>query len=93
MKKEREERRVTSIYEDALSGWLSGKDKTTWEDIARHFLLLETPERWKDKQLQAEVTKALKGLKWTRGPVTRDGDKLQRYWLPPGKADSISQGF
>jgi hypothetical protein len=80
---EREERRVTSVYENALSSWLQGKDKTTWEDIARYFLLMETPERWKDRTLQMEIAKALKALGWTRGKQERVGGVRQRPWLAP----------
>jgi hypothetical protein len=83
VKAEREERRVTSVYENALSGWLLDKHRTTWEDIARYFLLLETPERWKDRALQMEITKALKALGWTRGGRESEGGARRRFWYAP----------
>jgi putative DNA primase/helicase len=74
---ERERRRQSSVYEDSLADWLGSKTETTWEEIARSYLLLEAKEKWANRALQMEVAKAMKALgwqshqEWQRGKNTR----------------------
>jgi putative DNA primase/helicase len=39
---------------------------TTWQEISRYFLKLDTPERWKDPVLQRQISTALRALGWTQ---------------------------
>lgn len=66
----REERRVMNVYEAELSLWLDGAmgherlDRVTWRDVAKGFLGMDTPEHWKDKNLQMQISQALKACGW-----------------------------
>ena len=94
-KEAREERRQASIYESDLALWLhTGRftaaqlpgstltpinGETTWLEIATGFLRLDTPEKWKDQNLQKQVGHALKALGWEQKVVKRGGKSL-RVW-------------
>ena len=97
--KEREERRQASVYEVDLGRWLDyGRfqlaqqspsitpivNETSWAEIASGFLRLDSPEKWKDMQLQRQIGEALKALGW-RQKVTTRNDKRVRLWCyePP----------
>jgi hypothetical protein len=77
----RDARRQGSVYEGSLSDWLIGKTETTWEQIAENYLLLEAKEKWKDKSLQAEVTKALHACGWRRKQKKKAGRNTW-VWIP-----------
>lgn len=79
----RDARRHGSIYENALARWLQGQDETTWEAIAEGFLGIETKDKWKDKALQMEVTKALHALHWERRQhwiKDLSGRRVRKVW-------------
>ncbi len=86
---ERDQRRQASIYQDSLAEWLDGKKKTTWEDIAQHYLLLEAKEKWKDRALQMDIAKALRALGWW-SHVAKVGKHSVRGWLPPKEEDTVT---
>jgi hypothetical protein len=90
---QREERRQGSIYERTLGAWLEGKAFTTWEEIATGYLLLEHKDKWQDKMLQAEISKALHANGWRR-KQRKLLKKNTWVWLPPpGVGTSVgSQG-
>lgn len=91
----REERREVSIYEGDLGIWLATErfktarelgatsipieHETTWAEIATGFLRLDTPEKWKDMNLQRQVGSALKALGWSQKVGKREG-KSVRVW-------------
>lgn len=81
--RERENRREINIYEEELASWLDGADagsrywsEIDWKDIATQFLKIESPERWKDKALQYQITQGLRALGWDR---IKKGSKS--YWV------------
>jgi hypothetical protein len=55
------------------------KDETTWQEIARWFLKIETPERWKDRGLQIQIATTLKAIGWRSVPVWKQG-RTTRVW-------------
>lgn len=62
------------------------KNETSWPEIARHFLKIDAPERWKDRSLQMQIASALKALGWTSTPVWRFGRNTRIWTLPePGE--------
>jgi Virulence-associated protein E len=80
----REERRERSVYEDALGTWLekTGRTVTHWEEIAEDYLRLPK-DRWAERRVQMEVSKALKALGWWKGKRERVGDAgLVWPWRP-----------
>lgn len=97
---EREERRQASVYESDLGVWLETRRfveaqrqavpvipvpyETSWAEIATGFLRLDTPEKWKDMNLQKQVAHALKALGWHHKSTSRDGVRV-RLWAkePP----------
>ena len=89
---ERSRRRVVNEYQGPLGDWLNGdweppttaRDETTWQDIAKGFLKIESPEKWKDKSLQAQITTALKGLGWEREDRGRGKKVWKRPQVSPG---------
>jgi predicted P-loop ATPase len=52
---------------------------TSWQEIARYFLKLETLEKWKDKNLQAQIADALKALGYHSRPGRIHG-KITTVW-------------
>ena len=93
---EREQRRQVSVYEADLAVWLEKTrfiqdtvfpaailpvaHETSWTEIAVGFLKLDTPEKWKDINLQKQISQALKALGWQQKIVRRDGN-LRRLWI------------
>ncbi|HEX6827104.1 MAG TPA: VapE domain-containing protein [Nitrospiraceae bacterium] len=49
--------------------------ETSWPELARYFLRLDTPEKWKDRSLQMQIGQALKAIGWHRAQVWRTGGK------------------
>jgi putative DNA primase/helicase len=91
LKAARDQRRSFNPYEESLSDWLDGKMdpdriylyKTSWNDIAKNFLKLDTPKEWKDKLLQMQVTSALKALGWKKKRAENS-----TYWARPGSSEA-----
>jgi len=54
------------------------RNEVSWQDIAKDFLKLEDPEKWKDRSLQMQITSAIKGLGWTK---KRNSDTTS--WIRP----------
>jgi putative DNA primase/helicase len=81
----REERRVSSVYQDDLADWLEREclTTTTWQEIANRYLRLE-PAAWKDKGMQRQIADALHGLGW-KNRLARGGPqkKPRREWVKP----------
>jgi predicted P-loop ATPase len=91
-KEQREERRVSSVYEDALRRWLDfpppldempsfkppAREETSWEEIAEGFLRIDK-ERWKDPNLQRQIANALRAIGWEQ---KREGPRntRKRVW-------------
>jgi len=48
-------------------------NETTWPEIARWFLQLDTPEKWKDKGLQMQIASALRAIGWRVTQVWKHG--------------------
>jgi len=83
---QREARRVTSIYEDALRDWLDNPPRDealpnftppprveiTWAEIAERFLKIDR-EKWKDVNLQRQIASALRGIGWQHFNDRRHG--------------------
>ncbi len=55
------------------------RDEVTWQDIAKEFLKIESPERWKDKSLQAQILGILPTIGWQRVKVGS-----RSYWARNG---------
>jgi hypothetical protein len=53
--------------------------ETSWKELAQWFLLLKTPEAWKDQGLQKQVATALKTLGWHQAIIWRQG-RTTRLW-------------
>jgi putative DNA primase/helicase len=79
----REERRQQSIYEDDLGNWLErhGKQVTWWEDLAENYLKLDR-DKWANRILQMDITKALNALGWRKGKRERISGALVYPWRP-----------
>jgi hypothetical protein len=89
---QREDRRVSSVYEDDLRQWLDSpppleempsftpppRQQITWAEIAEGFLKIDR-ERWKDSNLQRQIATALRALEWEQ---TKEGpkDARKRIW-------------
>lgn len=58
--------------------------ETTWEEIARCYLRVDSPERWKDIAMQKQISAALKALGWSADIIWRDG-KTRRIWAKAPK--------
>lgn len=58
------------------------QDETSWPEIARHFLKLDSPEKWKDRSLQMQIAASLKGLGWEVKQVWKDG-RNANIWRKP----------
>lgn len=59
--------------------------KTTWAEIATGFLRLDTPEKWKDMNLQKQVAHALKALGWRQYTTRHNGVGLRLWAKEPPK--------
>jgi hypothetical protein len=60
--------------------WPFKRNQTSWQEIARYFLKLDTPEKWKDKSLQGQIADALKALGWRKAPGRVQG-KVTQVWF------------
>jgi Virulence-associated protein E len=81
----REERRVSSVYQDDLADWLERRALrvTTWQDLARSYLNLD-PAAWRDKGLQRQIAEALQALGWKSRVGRAPGEKkTRREWYLP----------
>jgi Virulence-associated protein E len=69
---EREERRQQGVYEENLQQWLQVKGYTVvyWDLLATEYLELPK-ERWADRRIQMEITRALYALGWRKGKRER----------------------
>jgi predicted P-loop ATPase len=91
---ERDARRRTTPYEDLLSDWLltplpntfpaQFRQTTTWEEIATDVLKMATPEHWKDKVVQGDISASMRALGWkhTKRRVIRGGRPKWVYDAP-----------
>ena len=93
----RNQRRLSSVYEEDLDVWLDvrrvqesisdpGRElptpgETSWPEIARWYLRLDTPEKWKDPNLQRQITAALKSLGWEQRVVKDAQRRSSRRWF------------
>jgi predicted P-loop ATPase len=59
------------------------KEETSWPEIARWFLKLDTPEKWKDRSLQMQIASALKGLGWAVKQARRNGRNMKIWQKEP----------
>jgi predicted P-loop ATPase len=55
------------------------QDETSWPEIAKWYLKLDTPEKWKDRSLQMQIAATLKSLGWIHESIFRHGHKA-RIW-------------
>ena len=63
------------------------RNETSWPEIARWFLKIDAPERWKDRSLQIQIASALKALGWVSSPVWKFGRTTRIWTMPePGEA-------
>lgn len=53
--------------------------ETSWPEIAQWFLKLDSPEKWKDRGLQMQISAALKALGWHVGQVWHNG-RNRKIW-------------
>lgn len=60
--------------------------ETNWPEIARWFLGIESPERWKDKSMQMQIAAALKAQKW-KSVTVRKGSVTAKIWRYEGTYD------
>jgi predicted P-loop ATPase len=60
------------------------RGETSWTEIAKYFLKLDTPEKWKDRSLQMQIAAALKGLGWHVAQVWKSGRNLN-VWRKDGE--------
>lgn len=67
------------------------REVVTWQEVAKDFLGIETPERWKDKALQMQIAQALKSLGWGHTRQAIDGVRT-RCWVR-GPEDSSEVPF
>lgn len=58
------------------------QDETSWPEIARHFLKLDSPEKWKDRSLQMQIAASLKGLQWEVKQAWKSG-RNTNVWRKP----------
>lgn len=66
------------VYDDGLPVKFV-QNETSWPEIARWFLKLDSPEKWKDRGLQIQIAAALKALGWHVGQVWRNG-RNRKIW-------------
>jgi putative DNA primase/helicase len=79
----REERRQPTVYEDSLRDWLTSQGAyVTWPVIAKDYLKIDEPEKWKDLSLQRQLIATFKALKWQHATV-REGAKTFKAWKRP----------
>ena len=84
---QREDRRMPSVYEDALKQWLDHptdevmpgiklppRQEVTWPEIAEGFLRIDR-EKWKDSGLQRQIAAALRAIGWESARVDN-----RRFW-------------
>lgn len=66
---------------DGQTAYYPKEDEIAWADIARWFLKMDSPERWKDMTLQKQIATALRALGWVNC-VERDQatQKTRRVW-------------
>ena len=84
----RELRRVTSVYEESLEGFLRiwPGNTITWPEIAEQFLHLDTAA-WKDRSLQMQIMAAVKALGWKKARFYDETLRRQRrVWQRPTEA-------
>jgi 5S rRNA maturation endonuclease (ribonuclease M5) len=95
---ERDARRKINVYEDLLQTWLRTpiagshpprcRTMTTWEEIASEALRMQTPEHWKDKNVQTDVANAMRALKWEHHKRrVHKGDPPRWVWDAPDDWD------
>ena len=72
------ERHNDVIYDDGKPVHFT-RHETAWPEIARWFLKIAEPERWKDRSLQMQIAMALKALGWKSKPIWRYG-RTTRIW-------------
>ena len=79
---EREARRQSSVYEDALSTWLPTQKLPAipWETIAKRFLGLDIKD-WADRARQMEIAKAMRALGWRSRLQRLDADTQRKCGL------------
>lgn len=70
--------RLDEYTKDGLVVFTPGE--TSWPEIARWFLRLETPEKWKDRSLQMQIGAALRAIGWHVKQVWQHGRNTNR-WL------------
>lgn len=63
-------------------------NETSWPEIAKWFLKIDAPERWKDRSLQLQIASALKALGWVSSPVWRFG-RTTRIWTLPEPGEGL----
>lgn len=59
------------------------RDETTWREIARWFLRMDSPEKWKDRSLQMQIGAALKALGWQVRQGKRAGRNVNVWRKEP----------
>jgi hypothetical protein len=62
-------------------------NETSWSEIAKYFLLLDTVEKWKDKALQMQIAQALGALGWENTVIWREGRSIRR-WVKKEQPDA-----
>jgi predicted P-loop ATPase len=81
---ERKDRQIENVYEDDLRLWLDGElpghdhgyfKEITWRKIATDYLKMQSPDQWKDKRAQMEITAALKNIGWRKKSEWDKGEK------------------
>jgi hypothetical protein len=63
--------------------------ETSWPEIARWFLRIETPERWKDKALQMQIAAALKALHWKNVQVWQNNRNTKVWQYQPSHTEEV----
>jgi predicted P-loop ATPase len=53
--------------------------ETSWQEIARWCLKLQTPAEWHNKSLQMQIAQALKTLGWRLMPTRRQGRRIKLW--------------
>ena len=84
----REERKEMNPYQEELHNRLydDGYPSVTWEQLAKHFLMLDNKRDWADKRIQLLVTSALKRIGYEKGAQTRDKEGHRyRKWVHPSE--------
>jgi len=71
--------RFTATYADNGTPVKFTQGETSWPELARWYLQLESPEKWKDRSLQMQIASTLKSLGWIHETVYRHGH-MARIW-------------